>query len=380
MNSGLIRHGKGREPSRRAFGGTLARLALARLALTRLALTRLALAAGLAGGVLATGLLSPGVAVAAEKITIAALTFVSSSPLFIAQEKGYYADEGLEVEFKFFRAAQPVAVAIASGDADFGVTAFTGGFYNLAAKGALRVIGAQSREEPGYDFSAYLVSNKAYDAGFTSVDRFPGHSFGMTQTGSSFHYMIGQLADKRGFDLSEISLKPLQSVPAMIGALKSGQIDSIILPAHIAKGLDKAGVARIIGWVHQETPYQLGGLFTSAKNIAERRDMVEKFVRAYQRAAGDYSEGMNALDGDGKRLFGAKADALIPLINKYVGPNPTPEKTKAGAPFIDPMGRLDVGDIYQQVAWYQARGMVDKSLNPAEIIDLSFVEGHFNLP
>ena len=113
-----------------------------------------------------------GSAVAGEKITIAALTFISSSPLFIAQERGYYTDEGLDVEFKFFRAAQPVAVAIVSGDADFGVTAFTAGFLNLAGKGALKVIGAQFREEKGFDGSAILVSNKAYAAGFTSVKDF----------------------------------------------------------------------------------------------------------------------------------------------------------------------------------------------------------------
>ena len=113
-------------------------------------------------------MLFPSPAGAKEKVTIAALTFISSSPLFIAQEKGYYAEEGLDVEFKFFRAAQPVAVAIVSGDADFGVTAFTGGFFNLAGKGGLKVIGAQFREKEGFDGSAILVSNKAYAAGFDS--------------------------------------------------------------------------------------------------------------------------------------------------------------------------------------------------------------------
>ena len=86
-------------------------------------------------------------AAAAEKVVICALTFVSSAPLFIAADRGYYADEGLDAELTFFRAAQPVAVGIASGDCDFGVTGFTAGFFNLAAKGALTVIGAQSREE-----------------------------------------------------------------------------------------------------------------------------------------------------------------------------------------------------------------------------------------
>ena len=117
--------------------------------------------------------LGAGVAHAAEKINIAALTFVSSSPLFIAKEKGYFEAEGLDADITFFRSAQPVAVAIAAGDADFGVTAFTGGFFNLAGKGALKVIGAQLHEDVEYDGSAILASNKAYDAGLTSSIHLP---------------------------------------------------------------------------------------------------------------------------------------------------------------------------------------------------------------
>ncbi|NIA70906.1 ABC transporter substrate-binding protein [Pelagibius litoralis] len=315
---------------------------------------------------------------AADKITISALTFVSSSPLFIAQEKGYYADEGLEVEFKFFRAAQPVAVSIASGDADFGVTAFTGGFYNLAGKGALKVIGAQSREEPGYDFSAYIASNKAFEAGFDNPEKFAGKSLGMTQKGSSFHLMAGMLADKLGIDLDEIQLKPLEKVPNMIGALKSGQVDSVILPAHIATKLEGDGAAKIIGWVHQYTPYQLGGLFTSARNVEERRDVVERFVRAYQRAAADYAEAFMQTDAAGRRVFGDKAEALIPVIEKYTKAKPA--SIKAGAPFIDPQGRLKVQSIYDQVAWMQAQGLVGKDVDPADFVDLSFIEGHLDVP
>ena len=314
----------------------------------------------------------------AQKITIAALTFVSSSPLFIAQDKGYYAEEGLEVEFSFFRAAQPVAVAIASGDADFGVTAFTAGFYNLAGQGALKVIGAQSREEPGFDFSGYFVSNQAYEAGFTSPEKFPGRSLGMTQYGSSFHLMIGMLADRLGFPLSEVKLVPLQSVPNMIAAVKSGQVDSIILPAHIIKALEAKGNGRIVGWVHQYTPYQLGGLFTSTRNVQERREVVEKFVRAYQRAATEYHEAFNQLDAQGRRVFGEKAEALIPIIQKYT--KAKPQSIYNGAPYIDPLGRLDVGRVYDQIAWFKKQGLVDEKVDPAEILDLSFIQGHFNIP
>ncbi len=327
---------------------------------------------------LALALLLAAAAARAEKITIAALTFVSSSPLFIAQEKGYYAEEGLEVEFAFFRAAQPVAVAIASGDADFGVTAFTAGFFNLAGQGALKVIGAQSREEPGFDFSSYLVSNRAWEAGFQSPEQFPGHSLGMTQYGSSFHLMIGLLADRLGFPLEKVRLVPLQKVPNMIAAIKSGQVDSIILPAHITKPLAARGEAHIIGWVHQYTPYQLGGLFTSTANIEQRRATVEKFVRAYQKAATDYHEAFNQLDAQGRRVFGAKAEALVPIIQKYT--KASREAIFNGAPYIDPLGRLDVGSVYEILDWYKKHGLVDASVEASEILDLSFIDGHFNIP
>jgi NitT/TauT family transport system substrate-binding protein len=325
-------------------------------------------------------MLTAPLAQAAEKITVAALPFVSSAPLFIAQDRGYYADEGLEVELRFFRAAQPVAVAIASGDADFGVTAFTGGFYNLAGKGALEVIGAQSREEPGFDFSGYLVSNQAFEDGFTAPEDFQGRTLGMTTAGSSFHYMIGQLIDAQGWPDDAVNLRPLQTVPNMIGALKSNQVDAIILPAHIIKSLEAAGAGHIVGWVHERTPYQLGGLFTSTRNVTERPELVEKFVRAYQRAATDYHAAMNQVDDKGARLFGDDAGPIIEILMSYVGPNPTPEKIMNGAPYLDPMGRLDVGDVHKQVAWYQERGLVDDDVDPAALIDQSFIEGHFHQP
>src|SRR3954454_18191368 len=66
------------------------------------------------------------------KAKLGVLRLSSSAPVFIAQDKGYFREAGLEIELKFFDAAQPIAVATTSGDVDFGITAFTAGLYNLA--------------------------------------------------------------------------------------------------------------------------------------------------------------------------------------------------------------------------------------------------------
>jgi len=317
---------------------------------------------------------------ARPRATVAVLPFMSSAPVFIAQERGYFTADGLDVTIKTFDAAQPIALAVASNDADFGVTAFTGAFFNLAGKGALKVIAAQSREEPGFNFVAYVASNRAYEAGLRSPRDLAGKSVAISTVGSSFHYVLGMLSTKYGWPEGGVQLRPMQSIPNMVAALAGGQVDATILPANNAIQLQNDGSGKIIGWVHEQTPWQLGALFASTSVVRERRPVVEKFVRAYQRGLADYAAAFLGKDASGKREFGEAAEQLMPVLRKWVEPKPTLQVAEAAANYMDPQGRLLVSDIYKQVAWYQAQGLVDRTVKPDDFLDLSFVRGHFDVP
>src|SRR3984893_2786353 len=155
---------------------------------------------------------------ATAPVRLGLLHTLSPAPFYIAQERGYFRDAGIELAFTFFESAQPIAAAAVAGDIDVGVTALTGGFFALAATGALKVIGGALHEQKGFDLTAVLVSKKAYDAGLTSLDKLGGHSFGITQFGSSFHYMLGRLAQAEKFDLKSMTLRPLQDISNMVAA------------------------------------------------------------------------------------------------------------------------------------------------------------------
>ena len=103
------------------------------------------------GAAAAVGLAAPAVA-QGKKITLGALRFTSHSGTFVAYQREYYKQAGLDVELKFFQAAQPMAVAIASGDVDYAVTAISGGLVSLADKGAIKVIGLKRRALTGRSF------------------------------------------------------------------------------------------------------------------------------------------------------------------------------------------------------------------------------------
>lgn len=320
---------------------------------------------------------SGGPGLAAEKLSVGVLKLVSSGPVFMAQELGLFRDAGLDVELKFFEAAQPVAVATVAGDVDVGVTGVTAGFYNLAGKGALKIIAASAREEPGYKLVAVVASRKAAEAGLKRLEDLPGHAAGVTQVGSTFHYSLGLLAEKHGFDIAKVRVVPMQSLPNLVSALKGSQVDSAIMPATAATPLLAANDAVLLGWA-DETPWQVTAMFATPKTLTSRRAAVEAFVRGYQKATEAFHSAFLSKGPDGKAGAGPDAERYLAIISKYTGQSV--ESVRASIPYIDPKGRLLVDDIYRQVRWYQGQKLVDGGVDPKEILDLSFVEGHHNVP
>ncbi|MDE0702293.1 MAG: ABC transporter substrate-binding protein [Rhodospirillaceae bacterium] len=317
---------------------------------------------------------SAQMAFAADKLVVGALRFTSHSAGFVALEKGYFKQEGLNVEFRFFQAAAPTAVAVASGDADFAIAGITGGFINLAGKGAIRAVGGVLHESKGVDGMALLASKKAYEAGLTKPAHLKGKSLALTQFGSTFHYMGAVTAEKFGFSIKDIRLRPLQKVGAMIGALKSGQVDAMFMVPHIAKPLARGGAAKIVGWLRDWHPdYQITALITSTRNIEKRRGLVEKFLRAYARGIADFNRVM--LD---QKKDPAAVEAMVKTIHKYVYTSRPYAKAarsiKAGAMYLNPGASIDVASVKRQLEWNQSQGFVKKDITLEQVVDTSFVK------
>lgn len=338
-------------------------------------ITRRAVAKITLSGVIALSAFSSALpAFAADKITVGALRFTSHSPSFVAYERGYFKDQGLEVEFKFFQAAQPMAVAIASGDVDYGVTAISGALINLANKGAIKIIGGALQEEPGIDGQIILVSKQAYEDGVTSPAMLKGRSFGITQAGSSFHYMAHKIAQKEGFDGSEIKTVPLQKVGAIIGALKSGQVDSWSIVPHIAKALSKGPAVEQIGMIAEYIPdYQVTTVFTSTENAENKQDLTKRFLKAFSMGADDFNAALvDKTAGD------QAAEDMVVLIHKYVYASKPYEKAapsiRNGAMRINRNAALNITNVKDQLAWFQSEGLVSKDITIETLVNTNYVD------
>lgn len=325
---------------------------------------------GLMGGAAAASMLGAPAIASSKPIKVGALRFTSHSGSFIAQERGYFKDAGLDVEFEFFQAAQPMAVAIASGDVDYAVTAISGGLISLAQKGAIKVIGGALSEEAGIDGQKYLASDAAFQAGVTTPKDLDGKRFAVTQAGSSFHYMGSKMAAAEGIDLSFV---PLQKVGAIIGAMKSGQVDGWSIVPHIAKPLAGGGAVHIIGNVADYIPnYQVTTVFTSAANAADERGMTEGFLAAFSRGVDDYNSAMIDQSGgeDG-------VNEMVDLIHKYVYVDRPRDKAAPsiinGTMRLNKGAALNLASVEDQLAWFQSEGLIRKDVTIDMLVDQSYV-------
>ena len=310
-------------------------------------------------------------AVKNTEITVGALHFTSHAATFVALERGYFKQQSLDVKMKFFQAAQPMAVAVASKDVDYAVTAMSGGLISLADKGAIKIIGGSLSEDPKVSGQKIVVSNKAFESGVTDPSKLDGKTWAISQKGSSFHYVGAQIEAQ---DHITMHFKPLQKVGAIIGAMKSGQVDAWSIVPHIAKPLADAGAVHIIGNVSDYLPnYQVTTIFTSTHNATQERDQTQAFLTAIAKGAADYNAAM--ID----HTVGQKGEEdMVKLIHKYIYTDQPLEKAAPsiinGSMRLNADNVLNMASLQNQLDWFQKGKMVNTSIKLTDIVDTHYVK------
>jgi NitT/TauT family transport system substrate-binding protein len=325
------------------------------------AVTRLVVATGVAA-LLSAGAAAP---LRAESIKIGTLKQAPYGIASVAQQKGYFKAEGLDVDIVTVDSAEPVPVGIVSGDLAFGICGTSAALFTLASQGALELIGGNQREVPHFQYEGIIASKRAYDSGLTAIGGFGGHSATVTVIGSPPHYGLALLADKYHVDLKTVRVLALQTIPNEVSAMVGGQADFGLLPATtILPSVDRGDV-KLLGWAGDEVRWQLSIVITSTKTANTNPDLVQRFMRALRKGMRDYHD---AFTGPGEtRADQPSAPELYAMLGKFTGQ--TPQQLKAGIPYIDPEARVDAKDVAHQIEWFKAQGMVKAALDPATFID-----------
>ena len=319
----------------------------------------------LALGILA--LASP--AWANEAIKIGSLKAANVGAAFIAKEKGYFAAEGLDVEFSYFDRAQPVAVGVTSGSLDFGCTSTSAGMYALAGQGVIKIISGMYSEAPGFHNFGIMASLKAYAAGVKSYKDLPGHSVAISQVGSPVHYSLALIAEKYHLDLKSMRIEPLQGIPQIVSAIEGNQVDASVND----RDRNEPDAARSQGRAARLDRRRgaVAGRDHDDDGQAHRREAANRRSLP-ARLQARRTEYHDAFTGPGEtRSDGPNAAEVLAILSKYTGQ--PPEQIKLSVAYVDGDARVDVKDIDHQIDWFKQQKMLKDDIDPTKVMDMKYV-------
>lgn len=208
-------------------------------------------------------------------------------PAKLAEELGYFKDEGLDVELL----TEPSGVS-AENELLAGAVQGVVGFYDhtvdLQSKGKFVESVVQLSDAPG---EVELVG-KASFATIKSPADWRGKTLGVTGLGSSTNFLTQYIALKSGLKLGEFSVLPVGAGNTFAAAIIQGKIDGGMTTEPTISRLVKSGDARVLVDLRTaaETRRVLGGEYPAASLymqnawVETHRDVTQKLANAFVRA------------------------------------------------------------------------------------------------
>jgi NitT/TauT family transport system substrate-binding protein len=287
----------------------------------------------------------------------------------VAIDKGFFAKQGLDAELVMFDSAQPIAVAVVSGDCDFGVAGLSAAFFNFVAQGSLKVIAAGTWEHQGFQSVGVLVSNQAYAAGLKRFKDMAGHTVGITQLGTPLQYYLLQLAAKYHVPEASVRFVPLQSNSVVGSAIAGGQVDLAVQTAAPIAAVVTKGDGRVLGWTSDELPPHQGeAVFTATKTANDRPNVVKAYLAGLRAGEAYFHDAM--VGPDGKRRAGPTEPEVVAIVAKHLQ---QPEDViRRNLPYLDPQARVAPDDLEALDAWYIEQHMVKTPVTAKDIVDTRY--------
>ena len=156
-----------------------------------------------------------------KKLSFGAMSSIDIVPIVIAKEKGYFEEEGLELDFQLFTAAKDRDAALQAGELD-GV---------IADEIAISIY-----QNSGIDMKITGATNGAWtlvvgkDSGIENLEDLKGKKMAISEN-TMIDYLSDYIAEENGVNSSEIEKIAIPAMPARLEALRNKQVDAAILPA-----------------------------------------------------------------------------------------------------------------------------------------------------
>lgn len=288
---------------------------------------------------------------------------MSFAPFYVAEEKGYFKELGLDIEPETFKSAQDSIAFLAKGDIQAILGSASAGAFNAFYDGMdIRIVLPGTYLNKGHQALSLVVRKDLLDSGkVKEVKDLKGMKIAVTGKGVTSEYYIAKILEKGGLTLNDLDVSYM-GYPDMLVALSNKALDAAQEAPPYDRKAESTGVARVFvrdaGLDILNTVVYFGGKF-----VREQPEAGKKFVAAWLKAS--------------REIYGPKFlnDEYVKIYSKWTKVSEEDIKNSERY-YYDPNGQMSAQALMDQQTLWMKLGHLkyNKPMDLSKLIDKSFVD------
>ena len=321
---------------------------------------------------------APAVARAAPAATLAPLTppvpvrlgiklgaSMSDAGIYIAQDRGYFQEQGLEVEYINFDSGSRMIAPLSSGQIDVAAGATSAGLFNAWNRDIpIKVVADKGSQPPGFGYMALVVRKDLIDSGqVRDWADLRGLTIAVVSFGITDHHTVAKALALGGLSPSDAQLVEIPFPDQMVG-LRNRSLDAALaIEPFITKMVDD-GIA--VRWRGSDEiyPEQLTAAILYSPTFA-RTEAALRWMIAYLKGVRDYNDAFQRNRG---------RDQIIEILTRNIKGIDAATYARIVPPGLDPDGRFNPASVAADASFYYEQGLLKQPIDVMQLIDLSFAE------
>lgn len=307
---------------------------------------------------------APAAAQQPAKITIAVVPSVPSASTYIAMEKGYFRDAGIDVTLERIDTLGKAVPFLATNRIQVAQGGINAGTFNSVAQGLPIVLTLEGGSTPLYH--EVLVRPDLAGKIKKPAD-LKGHTVAVNSNGSVLLYELNAVLKAGGLTTKDVTLKYV-SFPQMGPALANGALDAAV---EVAPFTDRIVAQKIaVRWLDPEkyvTPLPLTnvGYVASGDWLKKDHDVAKRVFLALAKGGRDYCQAYH---------HGPNRQEVIDILVKNNVVKDAKLLDEMGWQARTPDGRFNLASLQSIQDFFKAQGVIEKEAAIDKMVDFEFAD------
>ncbi len=293
------------------------------------------------------------------KLKIVLMPYLSFAAFFIAEEEGYFSEQGLEIEFVSMGKESEPLPALIQGALDVGVSGVDIGVFNAIDRGArLKIVADKGYYGAGEACPAHALLARRALVESGELSQLKGRRV-VVEPLTSEGYYFERLLHEAGLTFDDIHIEDVPQ-PILSKAFESGALDIAYVAEPWITRIVQTGHAVLWKNVEAALPEFQAALILYGPNLLDTNpETGRSFMTAYLKAVQQYNEG--------------KTDRNVEILAKYTKLDPELLR-KTCWPALKKDGSINVQSIIDFQTWSKSKGTLDSNVTQEQFWDDSFIK------